>query len=396
MKKAKSILITLTLLLVLVLPTCLVGCGGNNNKTDNIPEGHKAVIDITGNKVIVPNEVTKIASVGSGALRMLTYAGVQDKLVGIESKETVADKDLIKKPYAYVNREAFRELANQDKIFGTGSFDPATNIEALVKLQPQVVFASAFMADKNMQKLDKMSKDFGIPVVKIKIDTEITKPFARQQIRDSFRIIGEVFEGDVKVRCDAVVKKIDDTFADLDNRTKGVANANVYVGAVSLKGKHGLNYTYNNFPCLEAINTKNVIPTKYLGDKAGFEMSFEELIKLNPDVIFMDISNRDEIIKNLPQKDTTVGEGLVFDEINAIKNNKVYTIISYNYYSTNIEYAFANAYYMGKQLYPEKFADINIEDKINELTEFFDGVKLYDTMKNFGLEFKQVEDIYAI
>ena len=386
MKKAKSILITLTLLLVMVLPLCLAGCGGNKQQ-ENIPSDSKVIGDITGNKVVVPKNVTRIASVGSGALRMLTYAGVQDRLVGIESKETVADKDLIKKPYAYVNREAFRKLGEEGKIFGTGSFDPATNVEALVSLNPQVVFASAFMAPKNMEKLDNMSKSTGIPVVKIKIDTEITTSVARQQIRDSFRIIGEVCN--VKERCDAVVKKIDDTFADLDNRTKNIdSKQSCYVGAISLKGKHGLNFTYFNFPCLEAINTKSILSEKYPNETGGKDISFEEIVSGNPDNIFVDISNMDEIKKTLPTKE-------IMGSVSAIKNNKVHTIISYNYYSTNIEYAFANSYYMGKILYPEQFADINIEDKINELTTFFDGVALYDTMKSFGLEFKQV-DLYAI
>lgn len=386
MKKAKSILITLTMLLVIVLPLCLVGCSGDK-KTDNVPNDSKVVVDITGNKVIVPKDVTRIASVGSGALRMLTYAGVQDRLVGIESKETVADSDLIKKPYAYVNRDAFRKLKADGKVFGTGSFDPQTNIEALTKLKPQVVFASEFMAENNMKKLDNMSKEFGIPVVKILIDTDINLPIAREHIRQSFKIIGEVCN--VKERCDAVVNKIDETFADLDNRTKNIENKpSCYVGAVSFKGKHGLEYTYSNFSCLSAINTKTVTDTMYPDKTGAYDISFEKLVELNPSYIFADISNMEEIKKTLPKQE-------IMSKISAIQNKKVFTIISYNYYSTNIEYAFANSYYMGKILYPEQFKDINIKDKVNELTKFFVGVELFDTMQNYNLEFKQV-DLYAI
>ena len=44
---------------------------------------------------------------------------------------------------------------------------------------------------------------------------------------------------------------------------------------------------------------------------------------------------------------------------------------------TNVEIALADAYYAGTVVYPDKFKDINIEQKTDEIFEFLLGEKLY-------------------
>ena len=64
-------------------------------------------------------------------------------------------------------------------------------------------------------------------------------------------------------------------------------------------------------------------------------------------------------------------------QINAVKNGKVYLQMPYNYYSTNIDVALADAYFIGTVLYPEKFSDIVIEEKFDEITEKMLGAAVY-------------------
>ncbi|KZL92076.1 hypothetical protein [Clostridium magnum] len=57
----------------------------------------------------------------------------------------------------------------------------------------------------------------------------------------------------------------------------------------------------------------------------------------------------------------------------------------YNFYTTNIETAIADAYYLGKVLYPEKFKDVEPEKKADEIYKAFLGKERYSEMaKNFG------------
>lgn len=396
MKKSKSILIVLTLLLVLVLPLALVGCdnntgnegtgGGNNSNTDSSTE--TAFTDIDGVPITVTGKIDRIACVGTGVLRMITYAGVQDRIVGIEDTDTKPDNELIKKPYTYANKEAFRKLKADGKSFGKGGgANPMPNVTKLVELKPQVVFCS-FIDQTALKTLRDQLNAFNIPVVKVFIDTDISIPSARANIKKSFDIIGKIC--DVEERCNAVNNKINEIFTDLDNRTKNITpNNTCYIGAISYRGRHGIDWTYSNFSCLDAINTKTITDVLYPDKKGGYQINFEDIVNLNPKYIFVDISNKDLIKDNM----TTKKE--VINSIDAVKNGKVYSIISYNYYSTNIEYAFANSYYMGKILYPEQFADVDMKQKINELTLFFDGVELYDTMQSFGLKYGTV-DLNAI
>ena len=51
----------------------------------------------------------------------------------------------------------------------------------------------------------------------------------------------------------------------------------------------------------------------------------------------------------------------------------------------------ADAYYVGKVLYPEEFSDVDIAQKTDEIFEMMLGVKFYDTLKANGYEFKEMK-----
>jgi len=60
-------------------------------------------------------------------------------------------------------------------------------------------------------------------------------------------------------------------------------------------------------------------------------------------------------------------------------------LLPYNFYATNIGTALADAYHIGKVLYPEQFKDIDLEKKADEIYTFLLGKPLYREMKDeFG------------
>ena len=54
-------------------------------------------------------------------------------------------------------------------------------------------------------------------------------------------------------------------------------------------------------------------------------------------------------------------------------------------------YALANAYYAGSVIYPERFADVDIAEKTDDILEFLLGRRYYNDMKADGLAFGVIE-----
>ena len=105
----------------------------------------------------------------------------------------------------------------------------------------------------------------------------------------------------------------------------------------------------------------------------------EKLLKWNPDKIFIDQGGL-QVVKEDYKKNPNY-----YNNLSAVKNGELYSQMSYNSYSTNIGTAMADAYYIGKVLYPEKFKDIDPEKKADEIYKSLLGKELYSEMaKNLG------------
>ncbi|MCQ5341258.1 MAG: iron ABC transporter substrate-binding protein, partial [Candidatus Methanomethylicia archaeon] len=83
-------------------------------------------------------------------------------------------------------------------------------------------------------------------------------------------------------------------------------------------------------------------------------------------------------------------------QLYAFKEGKVYGTLPYNYYHTNIATALADAYYIGKILYPEKFKDVDPEKKANEIFQVFIGKPIYQAYADAYGGFKCLSDIFKV
>ena len=64
--------------------------------------------------------------------------------------------------------------------------------------------------------------------------------------------------------------------------------------------------------------------------------------------------------------------------------------ISFRSCAANLDTALIDAYYAGTILYPEQFADIEIESKVGEIFEVLLGTNPYPEMKENGYELKAI------
>ena len=96
------------------------------------------------------------------------------------------------------------------------------------------------------------------------------------------------------------------------------------------------------------------------------------------DIIVMDAAAVKNI-KPLYQEDPTM-----FDSCKAWQTGDVYLEMAYNAYYTNYEIALANAWFSAKCVYPEQFTDIDMTEKLNEITGAFLGKGIAEELYKEG------------
>ena len=374
MKKLLSILLTLSM--VFAMATCALA--------EATPET-RTVVDVWNREVEIPYEVNSIVCLGSMGPRFAAYLDVVDMMVGAEDMDI--EKMSVRFDYSPVYHEQLKTLPSVGP--GGGSGENNGYAEAIIQAQPDVIIAGF-----NEDDCNELQAQTGIPVVSIRYRT---KGFIDDGFYRSMRVFAEVVGA--QERCEEVLSYVDACKADLNDRTKDVPDEDkprAYTGAVTFNGRHGFAFTYVNFPAFTAVNALNVADVlleertgeaaaeaaasgkAYIGND-GFEVDLEQIIAWDPDIVFLDPGNMDLV------NDEYANNPGFFDSLRAIQEGQVYTMPSTNAAGPNVTYLLINAYYAGTILYPEQFADINLEEKAGEIMELMLGEDFFDQMQEGGL-----------
>ena len=365
----------ISLLLAMVMVFGLTACGAKNEApateapaapaetaapaTEATPET-RVVVDIQGREVEIPYVVEKVAAIGSAG-RMLTYAGCADKIVGCNDLEKEGNPDM---PYAYVNKNHF---ANCTSISSGGSGDTLYE-EALVMLDCDLIFYFGVDADTLNDLQDKM----GVPVVGL-----YASNFDSEDFIQTLRIVGEVMGTEEHV--ENVVSSIQGWIADLNDRTKDIPDEDkptVYTGALGFRGPHGFEGTSANFAPFMAVNAKNVADET--GEKGTFLVDLEKVSVWDPEFIFLNPGSM-----YLVNEDYAVNAAF-YENLTAVQEGKLYTMVPYNYNWSNMEIAIADAYYVGTVIYPDAFADVDFNAKAEEIFNVMLGQNYLSVLDESG------------
>ncbi|HSA38282.1 MAG TPA: iron ABC transporter substrate-binding protein [Methanoregula sp.] len=325
------------------------------------------VTDMANRSVEVKQDPQRIVGVGAGALRMICYLQAADKVVGVDDREQKKYNTSgfgmpsgIDKPYNLANPD----LARKPYIGGkTG--DP----ELIAAQNPDVVFYT-FTTTKDAQTLQEKS---GRPVVALVTgDLGKNRDTFYQSLRLMAKILGK------EQRAESITSYIDGTIKDLNARTKDIPadkRPKVYVGGIAYNGAHGFLSTDPGYSPLMMVNGNNVASSA--GQNGQMMIDKEKLLEWDPDIIFVDEASYSLVKEDL--KDP------VYQSLSAVKNNRVYGVMPYNWYANNYDTVLADAYYIGKTLYPEQFADVDPAAKTDEIYTTLDGKPVYSDMKTlFG------------
>jgi iron complex transport system substrate-binding protein len=242
-------------------------------------------------------------------------------------------------------------------------------MEAILSVSPDIVFVTYM----EPSLADEVQKGLGIPVFVLSYGSFATFD---ESVYGSLRAAGKVL-GKEK-RAEAVVEFIERAKADLQSRTKDIPQEKkpkVYVGGIGYRGAHGIESTEQHYLPLEWTNSINL--AKEITAKVGSHVfsDKEVIMKLNPDVIFLDGGGLELIRQDYQKKPQ------FYKNLKAFQTGRVYVLFPFNFYATNIETVLVDAYAVGKVLYPGHFEDITIDDKAREIYRFFLGKDVYDDMK---------------
>ena len=308
------------------------------NKNQTVRE--RTITDILGRTVTIPARVERIAAI-NGAARMLTYARAVDKLVGVTDMDK---KGAAGMPYSYINKEKFQTLAS----VGKGGSNDTAYIEKIAELSPDLIFAFT----NNIDAVNDVQNKTHIPTVALYKTSMFSDDFF-----ETLLLIGSIME--TEAECKKTVDTIKNWQRDLNDRTKDIPDA-----------------------AFTAVNAKNVVDST--GKTGEMLIDREKITEWDPDIIFLNPSNM-----NLVNEDYKKNKNF-YENLSAVKNGRVYSQVSYNYNWTNVEIAIADAYYAGCIIYPERFADIDFNEKAEEIFKTMLGQTYLEVLDNAGIGFGPV------
>ena len=359
-------ILALLLSLSLILP--LAACGGSD--PEDTSGTTRTVTDMVGREVTVtPGSYKRVVCVGAGALRMFSYIGDVALLAGVEDIDntTLTTRpqmfDAVARPYVLAYGDVFSTLPS----CGVGGpMAQTAEVERILACNPDIVISEFEDADKS----NALQQQLGVPVITLSSGS-------RGVFDDAFftslallgTILGEVERATalvdyVKAERDAITARVAD-IAEGDKPT-------VYICGLGNWGTTDHLTTAERFASFEVAGVKNVLSG--LGMQGVGPIEEEKFVALGSemDIIIMDAA----AVKNI--KPLYAADNTLLDTCRAWQTGEVYLEMAYNAYYTNYEISLINTWFIAKTVYPERFTDIDITAKTDEITTRFLGVALAD------------------
>ena len=328
MKKFKKAYLLSLLLLILTLVSC-------QNKQEAKVETRE-VTDQAGTKVEIPKNVEKIADLWHANNQVVLLLGGADKLVA--TTNPIKKNPWLAKVYPGI-KDVAAPFNGKD-----------LQVEELMKLNPDVVLTS------NDAEL-KTVRDAGLKGVKVTF-----KDF--NGLRETIKITADVIGGEAPKKAEEYIKYLDENINYISEKMKNVKQDKKVkvlhiVSGENLLKVDGTNTIINEW--IELAGAENVV--KKEGNQ--LELTMEEIVKLDPDVIIIGSNNANEAVKKLK-------EDKVWATLKAVKADKVYAnpmgTFPWDRYSAEEA---LQILWAAQKFNPEVFKDLNMVEKTRDFYKRF-------------------------
>ena len=258
----------------------------------------REITDMAGRKVTVPTaeNIESVFSAGPVAAIFL-YMVVPDKLLGWNYELNDVEKSII--------LDKYQDLPN----FGMGD---AVNYEAVIAANPTIAINSGKINDAMVSDCDALSESLGIPVVAV--DNELNNS------AEAFRFMGELLG--VEDHAEELAQYAEQVFTDINalSDIPEEKKVSVYYG----NGEDSLETAprgSQHAQILDAINAINVADLE-LGDGSRVQISAEQLLAWNPDVIIVNGEPKADKSGNSAAEDILSNPD--YASLKAVQDQKVY------------------------------------------------------------------------
>lgn len=355
MKKLIALFLSTALML-----TTLVSCGTDSSTPEPPPaEQTRTVVDATGQEIIVPTEINRIAIISTMPLCSVycMAGGDPDKIVGL----TPSSKNAAVK--SFLNRVA--DLEDVSTAFAQGE---SVNVEEVLNLDPDVVFYNTYNASdcSAVEQLEALE----IPCVGFSTDIESTIETVSTWAALIGQVLGTEMQADEIVsygkEVESMVMKRVAQIPENERRSALILanyNASGIVAAGSTFGRYWLS-------TIGADNVAMDIEQKIA------PVSLEQIYAWDPDVIFLNSFSAftEEDIAN-----GTAVEGHDWSGLTSVQNSEFYKMpLGMYYWFPPCSDSPLALQWMAQKLYPELFEDIDMDAEIKDYFQRFYGVTLSD------------------
>ena len=313
-------------------------------------EGTRIITDSAGREVEIPSEITKIAPSGPLA-QIVLYTVSPDKLAGLAA-------DFSDEAKQYID-EKYWGLPKFGQFYGKNA---SLNMEALIAEAPDVIIDIGEAKKTVKEDMDALQEQLNIPVIFV----EATLP----TMADAYEMLGDITgekeqAGKLADYCRAEIAKADKNAAAIDDSDK----KSVYFGL----GDDGLHTNAKgsiHADVIERIGAVNAADVEAVSSGGGSEVSFEQVLLWNPDLIIVD-----------SQKlyDTLTSDSM-WQELDAVKNGKIFKIPTapYSYMSSPPSVnRMIGIEWLGNLVYPDLYSS-NIREEVKNFYQLFYHIDVTD------------------
>jgi iron complex transport system substrate-binding protein len=333
----------------------------------------REITDALGRTVVIPEAPQRVICSGSGCLRLLTYLQGVDLVVAVDDIES-RRRQFDARPYALAN-PGYKDLPVFGEFRGKDNPELILTLDPLPELIFKLVGTGRGTTGVDPQVLQEKT---GIPVVSLKYGNFTNQ---RDELYQAILLMGKA-AGRVE-RAEEVIAYFDALIADLTQRTADIPDhrrPRVYIGGVAYAGPHGFQSTEPTYPPFLFANAGNLAgnANAAVDELSTTDIAKEKIVEWDPDYLFVDLSTLQlgDRAGGLHELKTDPA----YRQLTAVKGGRVYGMLPYNWYNQNYESILANAFFVGKLLYPERFIDIDPAVKADEIYSFLVGQPVFAEM----------------
>ncbi len=349
---------------------------GTNTAVGN---GWKTVTDMRGVEVTIPEDPQRVVAISRSLIDTTMYIfGIEDSLVG----GSIYQASLKEGEYVWngtdytvntwIGKVLNPELDNLTNVGGFGGPYGPPNVETIAGLNPDLLILRDLGEQKeNTEMFLTLIESAGIPAVVLKYPACYEEPRV-ETMYEEIRLLGKVFGNEDKA--ERIVETISSRVEFIRSRTMDIPPNKqkrvLYFGApIWAKDKGGAGYAFGS-GTTEMAMMEDVVNVRSAYTESGMNMvSAEQLLALDPDVIILCTWSGYHPPRQLYED----GQYRNLQELRALKEGEVYSLAATPCKSERLEFPI-NLMIMAKTVYPDRFADVDLEHWIREYI-----VELYDT-----------------